>query len=104
MYLNTQSGGFSKVNVDVLFPLTEYVTKNWKFQMKFLNFKDDGLFDLVVFPSSGTQPQSLASQYDYYAASNPIMSGPNFSDPANVARRDPTSPDSLKSIPGCQTE
>ena len=49
VYLNTQSGGFSKVNVDVLFPLTEYVTKNWKFQMKFLNFKDDGLFDLVVF-------------------------------------------------------
>ncbi|HAK99309.1 MAG TPA: hypothetical protein DCP14_08180, partial [Rhodobiaceae bacterium] len=83
VYLNTQSGGFSKVNVDVLFPLTEYVTKNWKFQMKFLNFKDDGLFDLVVFPSSGTQPQSLASQYDYYTASNPIMSGPNFSDPGS---------------------
>ena len=82
VYLNNQSGGFSKVNVDVLFPLTEYVTKNWKFQMKFLNFRDD-LFDLVVFPSSGTQPQFLASQYDYYVASKPIMSGPNFADPAS---------------------
>tara|TARA_E500000331_G_C17252179_1_gene711643 strand:- start:326 stop:2527 length:2202 start_codon:yes stop_codon:yes gene_type:complete len=82
VYLNTQSGGFSKVSVDSLFPLNEYLTKNWNFQMKFLNFKDDGLFDLVVFPSAGTQPQSLASHYDYYVASNPVMSGPNFSDPA----------------------
>ena len=83
VYLNTQRGGFVRADLDSLFPLKEL--SGFAYQMKIF-YSDNGVFDLMVFPASGTKRSEFGTTpYDwfYFEGKIPLSSGPDFSDPAS---------------------
>ncbi|MAI29329.1 MAG: hypothetical protein CMP38_03875 [Rickettsiales bacterium] len=82
VYLNTQLGGFTRADLDFLFPLSSL--SGLAYQMKIIN-TDNGIFDIMVFPAAGTKRSEFGTTpYDwfYFKGNLPLSSGPNFSNPA----------------------
>ena len=84
VYLNTQLGGFSRADLDAIFPLQEL--SGFDYQMKVFN-GDNGTFDLMIYPAFGTKRSEYGTApYDwfYYEGKLPLSTGPNFLDPSEI--------------------